>query len=103
MQGEPTTDREKILKRAAELRDLDSELAVKRAATKETTGGKTQWRKGCVEDHVDPIALALAVDWASRIEKRPKKTTREWRVFTDYLKKLGFFDRLEADLFSDAA
>ena len=35
-----------------------------------------------------------------KIERFPKKTTREWRIFIGYLKGLGFFDRLEPDLFA---
>ena len=101
MEGPPTTDVEKIHAAANRYRELQTELTEKRLATKETTGGKTKWRKDCADEHVDPVILADAVELVMKLEKRPKQTTREWRVFVGYLKGLGFFDKLVPGLFDE--
>ena len=101
MDGPPSTDIGEIRKQAEAYRKLQTELTEKRARTKETTGGKTAWRKACSEHQIDPVILADAVELMMKIEATPKKTTREWRIFMGYLKGLGFFEKLDHGLFDD--
>lgn len=101
MDGPPSTDIEEIRKSAEEYRALQIELTAKRANTKETTGGKTAWRKACSEHQIDAVILADAVELLMKVELNPEKTTRDWRVFVGYLRGLGFFEKLERGLFDD--
>lgn len=101
LEVEPTTDINLIRQQADEYRQLQGELKQKREATKETTGGKTAWRKACSESGIEPVILADAMSLVMKAETHPKKTTREWRIFIGYLRGLGFFDKLQPGLFDD--
>lgn len=101
MDGPPSTDIEEILDHAKKYRELQTELTEKRAKTKETTGGKTAWRKACSEHQIDAVILADAVELLMKVEQDPEKTTRDWRIFIGYLRGLGFFEKLDRGLFDD--
>ena len=76
MEGQPSTDLDAILKQATRYRELEDELKTKRQATKDTTSGKTAWRKECAAANINPVILADAIDLMRKVEAYPKRTTR---------------------------
>jgi len=102
MDGPPTQDVEIIKAAAGRYYGLAGELDAKRAETKLTTGGKTEWRKQCVGQRVNPVVLADAAELVRSLEASPEKVSAEWRLFNEYLKALGFFEMLERDFFDVA-
>ena len=99
MDGPPTLDPEIVQAAAKEYLKLASELDTKRAATKETTSGKTAWRKRWVEQQIDPVQLADAAEMVRMIKANPEKVTQDWNTLNAYLKALGFFELLVPGLF----
>ena len=101
MEGPPTDNVEVIKAAADRYYNLAGELDEKRAATKVTTGGKTEWRKQCVKQRINPVVLADAAELVRSLEANPEKVSSEWKLFNAYLKALGFFEMLERGFFDD--
>lgn len=101
MEGEPTDDGDIIRATAEAYLGLAVELDQRRASTKATTSGKTEWRRVCVQKRVDPVILADAAELVRKVKDDPDKITRNWRLFMGYLQVLGFFDHLVPGLFDE--
>ncbi|MGI9491047.1 MAG: hypothetical protein ACR2QF_01335 [Geminicoccaceae bacterium] len=101
MKGPPTENAEVIRAAADSYYGLAGELDEKRAATKATTGGKTAWRKKCVQQRVDPVRLADAAELVISLKANPEKVSAEWKRFNAYLEALGFFEMLQPGFFDD--